>query len=605
VLVAGGVLVLAVAVVGYLLTSGIFDEPEAATGALVAAVDIAPGTVVAGSDFTFVEADLGAVPHVPWSPEAPSLFEGLVSVGRIAAGMPVVEAMFRTLQSAPFEDELEVTVELDLSATPSEVVEGDLVLLVDPGAPPTVEDEGRPRAVIAALELQQFDGSATRLFVQPEEWVFWSNLAVDLGAAPQVLPVPLGGDAEEMTARLNEAWQADHAAELALFAAAAAELEAAAVEPAPRPGELEVLLELDLSLSPTPPAEGDLVLIVDPGVPPAVGDAGRPRRVVQPLELTDFDGATARLFAPPEEWRRWSALPFDLGASPLALPVEPGTDAGATADSLNALWQEEYDRALARAEAEALEISAELARARPGPGQLAVTVLLDGTLSSTPLQQGDLVLLIDPGSAPVPGDAGRPRRVIGPLELGDFDGISVRMFVPPDEWLRWRSLPGELGGAPMAIPVPPGSDVEEMTAALDAAWRAEHESATADLDAPADGQFWVSLPVVLANPGVAPREGDIVFLVDPGSPAEVDDEGNVTSPRIPPNVIEWRPLEGWDGLALNFWADADRYAYYTYLRDRLDGRAVVALPVVAGELTSGRLDALLAELDRALGRWSP
>jgi len=134
---------------------------------------------------------------------------------------------------------------------------------------------------------------------------------------------------------------------------------------------------------------------------------------------------------------------------------------------------------------------------------------------------------------------------------------------------------------------------------------AEHESATADLDAPADGQFWVSLPVVLANPGVAPREGDIVFLVDPGSPAEVDDEGNVTSPRIPPNVIEWRPLEGWDGLALNFWADADRYAYYTYLRDRLDGRAVVALPVVAGELTSGRLDALLAELDRALGRWSP
>jgi len=402
------------------------------------------------------------------------------------------------------------------------------------------------------------------------------NLAVDLGPAPQVLPVPLGGDAEEMTARLNEAWQADHAAELALFAAAAAELEAAAVEPAPRPGELEVLLELDLSLSPTPPAEGDLVLIVDPGVPPAVGDAGRPRRVVQPLELTDFDGATARLFAPPEEWRRWSALPFDLGASPLALPVEPGTDAGATADSLNALWQEEYDRALARAEAEALEISAELARARPGPGQLAVTVLLDGTLSSTPLQQGDLVLLIDPGSAPVPGDAGRPRRVIGPLELGDFDGISVRMFVPPDEWLRWRSLPGELGGAPMAIPVPPGSDVEEMTAALDAAWRAEHESATADLDAPADGQFWVSLPVVLANPGVAPREGDIVFLVDPGSPAEVDDEGNVPSPRIPPNVLAWRPLAGWDAPALHFWPDADLYAYYPYPRHPLGGRALLS-----------------------------
>ena len=89
--------------------------------------------------------------------------------------------------------------------------------------------------------------------------------------------------------------------------------------------------------------------------------------MVQPLELTDFDGATARLFAPPEEWRRWSALPFDLGASPLALPVEPGTDAGATADSLNALWQEEYDRALARAEAEALEISPTWPARGPAP----------------------------------------------------------------------------------------------------------------------------------------------------------------------------------------------------------------------------------------------
>ena len=235
VLVAGGVLVLAVAVVGYLLTSGIFDEPEVATGALVAAVDIAPGTVVAGSDFTFVEADLGAVPHVPWSPEAPSLFEGLVSVGRIAAGMPVVEAMFRTSSRPRSRTSWRSPWSWTSPPLPARSSRATWSCSWTPAPPPPSRTRDGPGRSSPPWELQQFDGSATRLFVQPEEWVFWSNLAVDLGAAPQVLPVPLGGDAEEMTARLTEAWQADHAAELALFAAAAAELEAAAVEPAPGP----------------------------------------------------------------------------------------------------------------------------------------------------------------------------------------------------------------------------------------------------------------------------------------------------------------------------------------------------------------------------------
>ena len=591
--------------VGYLFTSGTFGGDGGPTGALVSATEIAPGTVVSSADFTSTDVDLGSVPHIPWSPEAPFIFEGLVSIGHIPAGLPVLDAMFRDRQVAPFEDELEVTVELDLSATPSEVNEGDTVLIVDPGIPPTIEEQGRARSVIGTLELQQFDGTATRLFVEPEEWSFWSDLSLELGAPPQVLPVPLGGDPEEMTTRLNDTWQAEYDAAWSLLQALVAAQAAAEAEATPDVGELEVTLDLDLSLSPTPPAQGDLVLLIDPGIAPGPIDPGRPRQVIEPLGLTVFDGTTARFFVPPEDWHRWQELPGMLGASPMALPVPPGTDPDELGSILDAGWLESYNRALAAAEAEVEAILADEANFRPDPGELAVDVPLNASLSSVPLQQGDLVLLIDPGQLPSGGSAGRPRQVIQPLELTSYDGLSVRLFVTPDEWLRWRSLPEELGDSPMALPVIADSDIEAMTTSLNAGWQAEYEAALASVETLPEGQFWVSLPVTLTNSAVSPGEGDIVFLVDPGSPGVFDPEGGLVSPSAPPTAIEWRPLEGWDGLSINFWADAERYAYYSFLQDRMEGRFLLALPVVAGELTDRQLDLLLEDLNDALGQWSP
>ncbi|MCY3924060.1 MAG: hypothetical protein OXG52_00895 [bacterium] len=725
VLVAAGVLVLVIAVVGYLLTSDSFEESVPSVGALVAAVDISPGAVVSSADFTATDTDLGDVPHIPWSAEAAFLFEDRVAVGPIPAGLPVLDQMFRDRQSAPFGDEFEVVLELDLSATPTEIFEGDVVLLVDPGAAPSAEDvavgDSRPPRVIDWLRLQNFDGSTTRLFVPPEDLPFWTQLPEILGATPQVLPVALGGDPEAMAARLNETWEADYTEALEAVLATEAALTAELVRPAVGPGELEVTVPLDLSLSPTPPTEGDLVLLVDPGLPATISDAGRPRRVLQTLELTNFDGASVRLFVPPEEWSYWNALPGDLGSAPLALPVDPTGNVDALAASLNAGWQTEYESALAAAAAEAAELDEQLAASRPAPGELAVDLEIDGSLSPQPLEEGDLVLLIDPGAEPTTTEAGRPRRVLQPLELTNFDGFAVRLFVPPDEWLRWRSLqselvddpmglpvlpgsditeladalnagwqaeyetaltavaaeadllgeqlaasrpdPGELavdvaidgslsprglvqgdlvllvdpgvaptttdagrprrvlrpleltsfeggrarlfvppdewlqwrslrlelGGDPLALPVLEGSDLDEMTAALNAGWQAAYEADLADLGPLPESRFWVSLPVTVVGSPLSLREGDVVFLVDPADP---------------PNVMEWRRLEGWNGSSINFWATADRYAYYTFLQQRNAGRPIEALPVVSRELSDSELDDLLEELNDAYEEWA-
>ena len=605
VLVAAGGLVLIIAVVGYLLTSDIFED-EPAAGVLVTAVDIAPGAVVSSTDFTVADVTLGGLPHIPWSPEAPFLFEGLVALGPLPAGLPVVDSMFRTRQAAPLDDELEVVLELDLSATAGEVLEGDAVLLVDPGLAPGPEGEGRPPAVLSTLVLEHFDGSATRLFVPPEEWAYWVGLNEALGAAPQVLPVPLGGDPEDMATRLNEAWAATYALEVEALRAVAAALAAELVVPVAGPGELELSIEFDPSLSPTPPQQGDLVLLVDPGAPPTFEDPGRPRQVVEPLELTVLDGNVVRLFLPPPEWGRWNTLVEHLGAPPLVLPLHPDSDVASVAEALNSLWWGEHEEALATLAAQAAELaeSAEDASLpRPGPGELAVDVVIDGTLGSQPLATGDLVLLVDPGLEPTPTDPGRPRRVLQPLELTNFDGFAQRLFVTPDEWLRWRSLPLELGGAPLALAVPEGSDVDEMTAALDAGWLDEYEADLAAVEIPPEGRFWVSLGVTPLNSAVQPRAGDVVFLVDPGRPAEVDEAGDITSLRIPPNAIEWRRLESWNGRSIDFWASPERYAYYTSLQDRLGERDLLALPLVAGELGDARIDALLDDLNAAFDRW--
>lgn len=605
VLVAAGVLVIVIAVVGYLLTSDIFEAEVRSPGALVAAIDIAPGTVLTGEEFTVADVDLGGIPHIPYSPEAPFLFEGMVAEGPIPAGLPVLGAMFRSVQSAPLEDQLEVSVELDLSATPTEVFEGDTVLLIDPGAEPAAGDDGRPPSVLATLVLSQFDGATTRQFVRPEEWDFWSNLPERIGGAPQVLPVPLGGDPADMAARLDATWTEEYEARLSALAAVEAILAAELAEPVAGPGELEVLLELDQSLSARPLAEGDVVLLIDPGVLPDIGAPGRPRQVLRAIELRNLAESSVRMFVPPEEWAYWSQLPETLGSAPLALPVADGSDADAAAATLDASWLADYEAALAEVRALEVEIAETSAAPQATAGQLAVNVPIDGSLSDEPLGEGGLVLLIDPGRPPTAEDEGRPRSVLQTLRLTGFDGLSVRLFAPPTEWLRWRALPEELGAAPLALPVADGTDVDAMIAELNAGWQAVHEAALGALGALPEGRLWVSLPVQLAATATPPREGDIVLLVDPGRPPATDAEGQVSDAGIPPTVIEWRSLDGWDGLSLNFWASPERYAYYTLLVSRLEGRIPIALPVVRGELTDGGLDNLAANLNRAYRQWSP
>ena len=603
VLVAAGVLVIVVAVAGYLLTSGTFDDAVESPGVLVAAVDIAPGTVLTGAEFTVADVDLGGLPHIPFAPEAPFLFEGMVAEGPIPAGLPVLDAMFRSVQSAPLEDQLEVLVELDLSATPSEVFEGDTVLLVDPGLEPTAETGGRAASVLAALVLSQFDGTATRLFVQPEEWDFWANLPERIGAAPQVLPVPLGGDPEDMAARLDAVWAGEYEARIDALATVESLLAAESAEPVAGPGEFEVSVELDPALSAAPLAEGDLVLLIDPGVLPGTGAEGRPRQVLQAVELEVLAESSVRMFVPPEEWAYWTNLPETLGAAPLALPVADGSDTDAVAATLDALWLADYETALAEVQALDAELAQLLATSRATAGQLAVSLPIDASLSAEPLSEGDLVLLIDPGRSPTAENEGRPRSVMQTLRLSGYDGLAVRLFVPPVEWLRWRALPDELGAAPMALPVPEGTDLDAMIAELNAGWQAAHDAALGALGALPAGQLWVSLPVQLAQSAAPPREGDIVLLVDPGRPPIFDPEGLPVDEGIPPTVMEWRALEGWDGLSLNFWASPERYAYYTLLVSRLEGRIPIALPVVRGDLTDGGLDNLATTLNRAYRQW--
>ena len=110
-----------------------------------------------------------------------------------------------TAAAAP--GDLEVVVPLDTSLSPSGVVEGDTVLLIDPGAEPLAGDPGRPRTVIGTLRLENYSNGQMRMFAPPEEWLYWQSLPDVLGAAPQVLPVTEGTDVNDTVARLNALWR--------------------------------------------------------------------------------------------------------------------------------------------------------------------------------------------------------------------------------------------------------------------------------------------------------------------------------------------------------------------------------------------------------------
>ena len=254
----------------------------------------------------------------------------------------------------------------------------------------------------------------------------------------------------------------------------------AEVDTLPEGDELVVEVPLDLSLVTEDVFEGDLVLLVDPGVAPAADSPGRARKVVREFTLTSFDGKGMRLILPAQEWAEWTELLEQVGGILMVKDLGPLADVEATSESLDAVWETQWSEAAA-------EVAVAEAAVAPtaGPGELEVFVSFDAGLVPTPVADGDLVLLVDPGAAPLGNDPGRPRKVLDTLTLENFSDGQMQMFVAPEEWQYWRTLPEELGAAPMILPVPPGTDVEDMSARLDAVWDQEWRDQVAAAAAPA------------------------------------------------------------------------------------------------------------------------
>ena len=237
---------------------------------------------------------------------------------------------------------------------------------------------------------------------------------------------------------------------------------------------LEVVVPLDLSLASDDVSEGKSVLLVDPGVDPVEGDEGRPRQVVRQFRLTGFEGSQMRLLLPPEEWAQWEALLEDVGGTLMVVEPEAGANEEETMRRLDTVWAAQWA-------AKAEEVAQSIAAAEPeaGPGELEVIVSLDASLAPSGVAEGDLVLLVDPGAEPLGNDSGRAQSVIGMLELVNYADGQMQMFVGPEEWLYWRSLPDDLGAAPMVLPVAEGSDVDDMIERLNAQWHAAWEKSVA------------------------------------------------------------------------------------------------------------------------------
>ena len=339
-IVVGG-FVLVASVLGFYLTSNAFDDR---VSVLVAARPIEYGETVSAADFGFEQVLVGAIPHVPGTPLEQSLFEGLVAVQPIPAGALVRHDMFITVETVGVQ--LEVVVPLDMHLATDDVADGDPALLVDPGVEPVEGDDGRPRRVVRQFELTNFDGSQMRLFLPPEEWAQWEALLEAVGRPLIVVDLDPGDDAEEITRELDAVWQAQWAAAVEEVALAVAE-----AEPKAGPGELEVIVSLDASLVPSGVAEGDLVLLVDPGVAPDGAEAGRRRSVLQTLTLRNYAAGQMKMFVPPGEWVRWRAMPEDLGGTPLILPVPAGSDVDEMIGALDAEWEAAWRNAVAEAAA--------------------------------------------------------------------------------------------------------------------------------------------------------------------------------------------------------------------------------------------------------------
>ncbi len=337
VLVGLGVVLVVGSILGFYVAADAFDDR---VRVVVASRPIARGQILDPSDLSQAEAHLGDIPYIAWTPDAANSLAGFAVSDQIPGGGLVGPHMLVPAASKPIGDELEVVVPLDTSLSPSGAAEGDVALLIDPGKTPSGDGSGRARSVMRVIELRGFDGSSARMFVPPEEWVWWRSLQRMLGATPMALPVPLGGDAADLAERLDRLWAVEHAeATAALHPFGDEWLDEA------QPGELEVLVPIDTSLAPSGVAQGDLVLLIDPGAAAAGGGAGRPRSVLRAVVLEHYEPGVLGVWAEPEEWAWWDALPANLGAAPMVLRVAPASDIDDVAERLNEQWLAQWQQA--------------------------------------------------------------------------------------------------------------------------------------------------------------------------------------------------------------------------------------------------------------------
>lgn len=228
---------------------------------------------------------------------------------------------------------------------------------------------------------------------------------------------------------------------------------------------LEVVVPVDASLAPSGVGEGDTVLLIDPGVAPSSAGAGRPRSVIRTLRLDSFDGSAMRLFVAPAQWVWWRALPAELGASPMVLPVPLGGDPESLAAELDRLWAASHETEVA-----ALSPFGDQWRTQSVPGRLEVIVPLDLSLVPSGIAEGELALLVDPGAPRDGTGGGRPRSVLRSVRLDHYRDGMLGIWAEPAEWVWWRSLPSRLGAVPMVLRVPDGTDTAAMADELDEQW---------------------------------------------------------------------------------------------------------------------------------------
>ena len=236
--------------------------------------------------------------------------------------------------------------------------------------------------------------------------------------------------------------------------------------------ELELQVSFDTSLATSGVFDGDEVLLIDPGAQPTAENPGRAQAVLGSLLLQNYENGSMTMFLEPMDWAYWRRLPAALGGTRRILPVPIGGTVEEFGSLMDAVWLTEL-----RQNREAAVAAPVVSGPQPGPGELEVIVSLDSSLVPSGVYEGNTVLMIDPGKLPSREDPGRARMVLRTLELENFDGSAMRLFVAPEEWVAWKTLPEELGGSPMVLPIPAGTDIDDMSQRLNAEWAAEWQLA--------------------------------------------------------------------------------------------------------------------------------